>query len=93
MAHKKAGGSTALGRDSVSKRLGVKLFGGQAVASGNIIIRQHGSKFRAGTGVRMGGDGTLYATASGYVKFAKKQVKRFTGTLDKARIVSVTSTK
>jgi large subunit ribosomal protein L27 len=89
MAHKKAGGSTALGRDSVSKRLGVKLFGGQVVSSGNIIIRQHGSKFRAGKGVRMGGDGTLYAVENGQVKFSKKQVKRFTGALDKARIVSV----
>jgi large subunit ribosomal protein L27 len=93
MAHKKAGGSTALGRDSVSKRLGVKIFGGQIIKSGNIIIRQHGSKFRAGTNVRMGGDGTLYSLASGTVKFSKKQIKRFTGTLSKARTVSVVSSK
>jgi len=89
MAHKKAGGSTSLGRDSVSKRLGVKLFGGQKIQSGNVIVRQHGSKFRAGKNVKMGGDGTLYASAAGVVKFSKKQIKRFTGTLDKVRIVNV----
>lgn len=89
MAHKKAGGSTALGRDSVSKRLGVKLFGGQKVNVGNVIVRQHGAKFRAGDNVRMGGDSTLYAAASGEVKFAKKQVKRFNGILSKVRIVNV----
>ncbi len=89
MAHKKAGGSTALGRDSVSKRLGVKLFGGQKIEPGMIIVRQHGSKFRAGKNVRMGNDGTLYSLATGSVKFSKKQVKRFTGALEKARIVNV----
>ena len=93
MAHKKAGGSTSLGRDSVSKRLGVKIFGNQKVNSGNVIVRQHGSKFRAGNNVRMGGDGTLYSTANGMVKFSKKQVKRFTGSLEKARIVSVIPAK
>ena len=91
MAHKKAGGSTSLGRDSVSKRLGVKIFGGQKVNPGNIIVRQHGSKFRAGVNVKMGVDGTLYSTASGLVKFSKKQTKRFTGNLEKTRIVSVTA--
>jgi large subunit ribosomal protein L27 len=89
MAHKKAGGSTSYGRDSVSKRLGVKLFGGQKIEPGNIIVRQHGSKFRAGKNVRIGGDGTLYSLASGHVKFSKKQVKRFTGALEKTRIVNV----
>jgi len=89
MAHKKAGGSTALGRDSVSKRLGVKIFGGQKVNTGNIIVRQRGSKFRPGLNVRMGGDNTLYATANGVVKFSKKMTKRFTGALDKTRIISV----
>jgi large subunit ribosomal protein L27 len=89
MAHKKAGGSTSYGRDSVSKRLGVKLFGGQKIEPGNIIVRQHGSKFRAGKNVRMGGDGTLYSLASGSVKFSKKQIKRFTGALEKTRIVNV----
>lgn len=89
MAHKKAGGSTSLGRDSVSKRLGVKLFGGQKVSVGNIIIRQHGSKFRPGKNVRMGSDSTLYATANGVVKFSTKKIKRFNGNLAKTRIVNV----
>ena len=89
MAHKKAGGSTALGRDSVSKRLGVKLFGGQKVNAGNVIVRQHGSKFRPGHNVRMGGDGTLYATSAGTVKFGFKKIRRFNGNLARTRIVSV----
>ena len=89
MAHKKAGGSTSLGRDSVSKRLGVKLFGGQKVEIGNIIVRQHGSKFRPGHNVRMGKDGSLYATAQGIVKFSTKRVKRFNGNLKKTRIINV----
>ena len=90
MAHKKAGGSTSLGRDSVSKRLGVKLFGGQKVNVGNIIVRQHGAKFRAGDNVRMGGDSTLYAAADGTVKFSAKKIKRFNGILAKTKIVNVT---
>ncbi len=89
MAHKKAGGSTALGRDSVSKRLGVKIFGAQKVSVGNVIVRQHGSKFRPGKNVRMGGDGTLYAVANGVVKFSIKKIKRFNGILSKARLVNV----
>ncbi len=89
MAHKKAGGSTSLGRDSVSKRLGVKIFGAQKVDVGNVIVRQHGSKFRAGKNVRMGGDSTLYATANGFVKFGTKKIKRFHGALAKTRIVNV----
>lgn len=89
MAHKKAGGSTSLGRDSVSKRLGVKIFGGQKVQIGNIIVRQHGSKFRAGSNVRMGADSTLYAVKDGVVKFSTKKIKRFNGSLQKTRIVNV----
>ncbi len=89
MAHKKAGGSTSLGRDSVSKRLGVKLFGGQKVQTGNIIVRQHGSKFRPGVNVRAGSDSTLYATANGFVKFSTKKIRRFNGNLRKTRIVNV----
>ena len=69
MAHKKAGGSSRNGRDSESKRLGVKKFGGQAVVSGNIIIRQRGTKVHAGKNVGMGKDHTLFATADGHVKF------------------------
>ncbi|SFX54580.1 50S ribosomal protein L27 [Marinospirillum alkaliphilum] len=75
MAHKKAGGSTRNGRDSESKRLGVKLFGGQAVQGGNIIIRQRGTKFHAGTNVGMGKDHTLFAKAEGVVKFEVKGPK------------------
>lgn len=72
MAHKKAGGSTRNGRDSESKRLGVKLFGGQVAKAGSIIIRQRGTKFSAGRNVGMGKDNTLFATISGRVVFAKK---------------------
>ena len=61
MAHKKAAGSTRNGRDSESKRLGVKLFGGQAATAGNIIVRQRGTRFHAGTGVGLGRDHTLFA--------------------------------
>ncbi|GAB3685959.1 50S ribosomal protein L27 [Salinisphaera aquimarina] len=72
MAHKKAGGSTRNGRDSESKRLGVKKFGGQVVQAGNIIVRQRGNSFHAGTGVGTGRDYTLYAHADGVVNFAVK---------------------
>ena len=89
MAHKKAGGSTQLGRDSISKRLGVKLFEGQTAPAGAIIIRQRGSKFRAGANVKRGGDDTLFATASGVVHFIKKKVRKFHGKLEQANVVSV----
>ena len=69
MAHKKGGGSSRNGRDSQSKRLGVKKFGGEAVRSGNIIVRQRGTKFHPGVNVGIGKDHTLFATADGYVKF------------------------
>ncbi len=69
MAHKKAAGSTRNGRESESKRLGVKKFGGQRVIAGNIIVRQRGTKFHAGDNVGMGRDHTLFATADGSVKF------------------------
>lgn len=72
MAHKKAGGSTRNGRDSESKRLGLKRFGGQEVTAGSIIVRQRGTKFHAGTNVGMGKDHTLYAKAAGAVKFEVK---------------------
>jgi len=65
MAHKKAGGSTKNGRDSESKRLGVKLFGGQAAKAGAIIVRQRGTRFHAGENVKIGRDHTLFATAEG----------------------------
>lgn len=93
MAHKKAGGSTALGRDSVSKRLGVKIFGNQVVKTGQVIIRQHGTKYHAGKNVRMGADSTLYSLANGLVKFQNKMVKKFHGNLKKTRVVSVVAAK
>ncbi|MDO6681243.1 MULTISPECIES: 50S ribosomal protein L27 [unclassified Oceanobacter] len=72
MAHKKAGGSTKNGRDSESKRLGVKLYGGQAAKAGAIIIRQRGTRVHAGDNVRVARDHTLFATAEGVVKFEVK---------------------
>jgi len=75
VAHKKAGGSTKNGRDSESKRLGVKLYGGQKAIAGNIIIRQRGTRVRAGTNVGVGRDHTLYAKADGVVKFERKGPK------------------
>jgi large subunit ribosomal protein L27 len=72
MAHKKAGGSTRNGRDSESKRLGVKRFGGEGVISGNIILRQRGTRYHAGTNVGMGRDHTLFAKAAGTVQFQRK---------------------
>ncbi|OMH28411.1 50S ribosomal protein L27 [Motiliproteus sp. MSK22-1] len=75
MAHKKAGGSTRNGRDSESKRLGVKRFGGQQVLAGNILVRQRGTRFHAGDNVGCGKDHTLFATAEGVVKFEVKGPK------------------
>lgn len=75
MAHKKAGGSTRNGRDSESKRLGVKIFGGQDVAAGNIIVRQRGTRYHAGTNVGVGRDHTLFATADGKVRFERRGPK------------------
>jgi len=70
MAHKKSGGSTSNGRDSNPKMRGVKKYGGEAVGIGNIIVRQKGTKFHAGNGVKMGSDFTLFAMAEGRVKFS-----------------------
>ena len=75
MAHKKAGGSSRNGRDSKSKRLGVKKYGGEIVVPGNILVRQRGTKFHPGTQVGLGRDHTLYAKASGKVVFEKKGTK------------------
>tara|TARA_R100001377_G_scaffold13115_2_gene6599 strand:- start:664 stop:921 length:258 start_codon:yes stop_codon:yes gene_type:complete len=72
MAHKKAGGSTSNGRDSQSKRLGVKRFGGESVLAGNIIVRQRGTHFHPGVNVGLGKDHTIFATAHGTVKFEVK---------------------
>jgi large subunit ribosomal protein L27 len=72
MAHKKAGGSTSNGRDSASKRLGVKRFGGEEVLAGNILVRQRGTRFHAGRNVGTGKDHTLFALATGRVKYQVK---------------------
>ncbi len=76
MAHKKAGGSSRNGRDSIGRRLGVKKFGGEPVLSGNIIIRQRGTKFHPGENVGLGKDHTIFATAAGRVSFARKANNR-----------------
>ena len=76
MAHKKGLGSSRNGRDSNAQRLGVKTFAGQTVSGGEIIVRQRGSRFRAGDGVGMGKDDTLYARAAGTVVFGHKRGKR-----------------
>jgi large subunit ribosomal protein L27 len=89
MAHRKAGGSTRLGRDSESKRLGVKLSGGQTANPGSIIIRQRGTKFLPGENVRRGNDDTLYATKTGKVSFQTKKTTRFTGAKQLKKIVNV----
>jgi large subunit ribosomal protein L27 len=72
MAHKKAGGSTRNGRDSQSKRLGIKCYGGESVRAGNILVRQRGTQFHAGSNVGCGRDHTLFATAEGKVIYAQK---------------------
>jgi large subunit ribosomal protein L27 len=78
MAHKKAGGSTKNGRESQSKRLGVKKFGGERVLAGNILVRQRGTPFRAGDNVGVGTDHTLFALVTGRVQFRKKGEDRRT---------------
>ncbi|MBT8445555.1 MAG: 50S ribosomal protein L27 [Gammaproteobacteria bacterium] len=75
MAHKKAGGSTRNGRDSESKRLGVKRFGGEQVTAGNIIVRQRGTHFHPGDNVGIGRDHTIFATRDGHVRFDVKGPK------------------
>ena len=72
MAHKKAGGSTRNGRDSESKRLGVKMYGSQVAVAGNILVRQRGTQFHPGVGVGMGKDHTLFAKVEGVIKFEVK---------------------
>ncbi len=76
MAHKKGGGTTRKNRDSAGKRLGVKLFGGQAAKPGNIIVRQKGNKFFAGEGTMIGRDFTIFAVREGVIKFKQTQGKK-----------------
>ncbi len=89
MAHTKAKGSTKLGRDSESKRLGVKRFDGQVVKPGDIIIRQRGTKFYPGMNVRQGGDDTIYSLTTGKVKFLTKRKIHFDGSKKLIKTVNV----
>lgn len=89
MAHKKAGGSTKNGRDSNSKRLGVKIYAGQVVKAGNIIVRQRGTKFFPGKNTRLGVDFTIFATTDGKVNFTEKKLKKFNSQVHKDIFVNV----
>lgn len=89
MATRKAGGSTQLGRDSRPKYLGVKRFGGQKVKIGEILVRQRGTGFRAGKNTKLTKDDTIIAMKDGVVKFVTKKIVRFTGSLEKAKFISV----
>ncbi len=89
MSHTKAGGSVKTGRDSESKRLGVKLFGDQFVRAGGIIVRQRGTRMEAGAGVGVGKDHTLFALTDGIVKFSTKKIEKFTGSKVRRTHVSI----
>ncbi len=89
MSHTKAGGSVKTGRDSESKRLGVKLFGDQFVRAGSVLVRQRGTRMEAGVGVGVGVDHTLFAMRDGIVKFSVKKIQKFTGTKVRRTFVSV----
>lgn len=89
MAHTQSGGSTKLGRESASKRLGVKISDGQTVKTGQIIIRQRGTHYITGKNVKRGKDDTLFALKNGVVKFGNKKKRRFDGTLRNATLVMV----
>lgn len=91
MAHTKAKGSTKLGRESESKRLGVKRFDGQVVKAGEVLIRQRGTKYYPGTNVVRGGDDTLYAKTSGSVKFSSKQKKSFDRSKKRVTVINITN--
>ncbi|MDD4995650.1 MAG: 50S ribosomal protein L27 [Patescibacteria group bacterium] len=89
MAHKKAGGSTHLGRDSQSKRLGVKLYDGEWANAGSILVRQRGTTVHPGKNVKRTGDDTLIALRAGKVKFSARKKSRFNGALKLTRFISV----
>lgn len=93
MAHKKAGGSTHLGRDSQPKYLGTKVGDGETVKSGTIIIRQRGTRIHPGKNVRKGKDDTLYAIVAGIVKFTSRKRTRFDGSIKKTKFVTVVPNK
>jgi len=84
MAHKKAGGSSRNGRDTAGRRLGIKKFGGQEVIAGNIIVRQRGTKVRAGDNVGVGRDHTIFALVDGHVKFQRKSEGRVHVSVERA---------
>lgn len=89
MAHKMSGGSSALGRDSQAKRLGVKLSDGQFAKPGAIIIRQRGTKYRPGLNIKKGSDDTLFAIKAGLVKFTSKKIKKFDNSFKIVKFVNV----
>jgi large subunit ribosomal protein L27 len=93
MSHTKAGGTAKNLRDSAAQRLGVKLFGGQFVRSGGVLVRQRGTRMEAGDGVSTGVDHTLFAMRDGVVKFTTKKVEKFTGTKVRRTFVSVVDEK
>ena len=89
MAHKKAGGSTVWGRDSRAQRLGIKMFAGQIVRAGNILVRQRGTRYHPGENVRRGGDDTLYAVTNGVIKFSTMKKRKFDGSLKSTSFISI----
>lgn len=89
MAHTKAGGSTQLGRDSKSKRLGIKIFGGQYTKTGQILVRQRGTKVHPGKNVKRGNDDTLFSLTNGIVKFKNKKIKKYNGQLNWSKVVEI----
>ncbi|MDI3496585.1 MAG: large subunit ribosomal protein [Patescibacteria group bacterium] len=91
MAHKKAAGSTALGRDSEGRRLGVKITDGDWAKAGAIVIRQRGTKYQPGLNIGKGRDDTLFALNSGFVKFSTKKLKKFNGQLKTNKVVNIVS--
>jgi large subunit ribosomal protein L27 len=90
MAHKKAGGSTQNGRDSVAKRLGVKRFGGQLVRAGEVLVRQKGYTYRPGENTHRGKDWTIHSSIDGTVAFSQRRVTKFDGRRETCTIVHVT---
>ncbi len=89
MAHKKQAGSSSNGRDSNAQRLGVKVFGDQLARTGNVVVRQRGTKFHPGKNVGIGTDDTLFAECDGLVQFKQKKVRVFTGNLKKRTFVNI----
>ncbi len=93
MAHKKAGGSTQNGRDSVAKRRGVKRFGGQTVNAGEVIVRQKGYWFFPGANTEVGSDWTIHASVAGVVRFSQKRRLKFDGSRERCTVVSIEPVK